>query len=58
MVFIKRGIKQLRGVEDDLIEKWKRVNCGIYPRVGVLHNHCEKYCSFKDVCLSEMTGEY
>jgi len=58
MTFIKRTAEQLKGgVEDDLIEKWQMVNSGLYPRVGILHNHCEKYCSYKTECLGEMKGE-
>jgi len=57
MQFVKRTYNQLKAIEDELIETHKYVNCGVYPRIGKLHNMCVNYCAYKEPCFKDLIGE-
>jgi hypothetical protein len=54
---IKKSLNDLKYLREELILQWRTVNSGNYPRVGMLHDACDRYCGVRDICFKQLKGE-
>ena len=53
MYFIRKDLDDLKRMEVELINLWRKINSGIYTRDGQATNLCDRYCGFKHMCLHD-----